>query len=100
MQTKKAADPVQDEEQAIRQLVDSWLKANQGAMISIIGIIGTIGAAVALSVEKSRKWILKVLGRKPTDDEKQDDAADGTQQPAAPAESDGGVVKPQDGQGH
>jgi len=36
MQTKKAADPVQDEEQAIRQLVDSWLKASESGDLNTI----------------------------------------------------------------
>ena len=36
MQTKQASDVVHDEEQAIRQLVDTWLTASEGGDVSTI----------------------------------------------------------------
>ena len=36
MQTKQASDVVHDEEQAIRQLVDTWLTASEGGDLSTI----------------------------------------------------------------
>ena len=36
MESKQALDPIQNEEQAIRQLVDSWLKASEGGDLDTI----------------------------------------------------------------